>query len=117
MKILIAEDEALIAMMLKTQLEEKGHIVLGPVSTGEDVIALALKEKPDLIIMDVVLAGVTNGIEAAEIINKEFPIPVVFTTGYEEIQDRELSFQPLAYLTKPILPNMLEEILKRVKIG
>ncbi|MEJ5283536.1 MAG: response regulator [Brevinematales bacterium] len=112
MKILIVEDEALVALVLKTQLEQDGHKIIGPVATGEEAINLALSEKPDLIIMDIVLGGKINGREAAEIITKEYPVYIIFTSGYEYENHNGAKLSFATYLTKPIIPEKIKNIIE-----
>ena len=64
-KVLVVEDEQLTALFIKTLLEDNGYIVAGMAMTGEDAIAKALAHRPDLILMDILLQGDMDGIEAA----------------------------------------------------
>lgn len=78
---MIVEDEVLIGMMIKRKIEAEGYQVCDIPTTGEQAIEQASIEKPDMLIMDVCLAGQLNGIEAARQIKKELNTPVVFFTG------------------------------------
>ena len=102
-KILIAEDEFIIAMDIKKILENLGYEVTSFVSKGVDVITKAETEKPDLILMDIMLSGSISGIEAAEVIKSKFSIPIVYLTALtdEETLQKAKVTEPGAYLLKP----------------
>ena len=80
-KILIVEDEVLTAMALKQQLETAGYEIIGTPSTGEDAVRLAENDKPDLILMDILLKGPMDGISASEEILGSSSVPVVYLTA------------------------------------
>ena len=82
LKVLIVEDERLTAKSLMYDINDLDAEALGPVARGEDAVVVALREHPDLILMDIRLAGGLDGIEAAEKILIEKKIPIVFMTGY-----------------------------------
>ena len=112
-KILIVEDEAIIAKGLKMDLEELGYLVLNPIAKGEDAVPVAIQENPTLILMDIRLAGGLNGIEAAERIILKKNIPIAFMTGYatEEIKERAQKINPLVFLEKPVDIYLLKQII------
>lgn len=116
LKILIVEDEVITGMCLKKNLEKLGYEVGKPVVSGEDAVIIALKEKPSVILMDINLIGEMDGVEAVEMINKQENIPVIYTTGYSniEIKERAMKTQPLAYLEKPININDIKIILEDI---
>ena len=82
--ILVVEDESIVSKDIQHSLNKIGYNIVGAASTGEKAIELALSEKPDLILMDIMLKGPMNGIEAADIIKKEMSIPVIFLTAYAD---------------------------------
>ncbi|MBN1552830.1 response regulator [bacterium] len=102
--ILLVEDEALIAMFLEMELLEAGYSVLGIVSTGEEAVELANQQKPDLVILDVRLAGEINGIETAQRLKKTGEIPIIFLTGYLDIELMETikTIKPAGCFIKPV---------------
>lgn len=112
-KVLIVEDERLVARSLKLDLEDLGIVVLEPVSKGEDAVQIALDEQPDLIFMDIRLAGGKDGIETAEEIGKSKKIPILFMTGYatEQVQSRAESLFPVAFLEKPLDMDVVKGIM------
>lgn len=93
-KILIVEDETIVAMEIQDLLEAEGWIVSGVSASGEDAIRKALDGRPDLVLMDITLRGGMTGIEAAERILEGRIIPVLFLTaaadqiGIRRIQER-----------------------------
>jgi AmiR/NasT family two-component response regulator len=112
MRVLIAEDEALIRMDLREMLVEEGHEVVGEARDGAEAIELARQHRPDVVFMDVKMPG-TDGLTAAATISDESIAPVVMVTafsqaGYVDAADRAGA---MAYLVKPftkkdIMPAM-----------
>ena len=103
-KIMIVEDEVLFAKDLKDLLERLGYTVPALVSTGEEAIEKAGEMKPDLVLMDIVLKGGMDGIEAADLIRTRFKIPVVYLTAYadDETVQRAKITEPYGYVLKPL---------------
>lgn len=102
--ILIVEDEAVTAMGLKKSLSDLGYSVIGIVPTGEQAVEIATGKKPDLIIMDIQLAGKMNGITAAASIRDKTRIPVIYLTAYSDDQfiEKAKITEPYGYLLKPV---------------
>jgi transcriptional regulator with GAF, ATPase, and Fis domain/DNA-binding NarL/FixJ family response regulator len=103
-KILIVEDEAIIAMELGSQLQSLGYEVTSIVDTGDDAIKKAEEDKPDLILMDIRIKGEMDGIDAAQVIWSLFAIPIVFTTAHldkQRIEDTQITV-PFGHVLKPI---------------
>lgn len=102
--ILIVEDDGILAASLEDTLSDMGYRILAAVATGEDAVALAEKSRPQLILMDIELAGELSGIQAAETIRTFSDIPIVFLTGYsQEPLIRQAKFTaPAGYLIKPV---------------
>jgi DNA-binding NarL/FixJ family response regulator len=84
MKILIVEDESIVALDLFYRLESKGFVVTGIASSGDEAVRLCRRECPDVVIMDIKLKGKMNGIEAAERIHSFQPIPILYLTAYSD---------------------------------
>lgn len=102
--ILIVEDDGILATSLKEILSGFGYICFAAVATGEEAVEIAKNRIPDLIVMDIELAGKLNGIDAAEIIRSFSDVPVVFLTAYSRdylIQQAKFT-APAAYLIKPV---------------
>ncbi|MBU2547043.1 MAG: response regulator [Proteobacteria bacterium] len=102
-RILIVEDEAHMAGMLKRTIERFGYLPTGHASTGQTAIEMALDDPPDLILMDIVLDGPIDGISAAEIIAQQIDVPVLFITGHadEDKLERIKPLNPFGYVIKP----------------
>ena len=116
-KVLIVEDETITAKYLKMDLEKIGCDVLQPIAKGENAVPVAIQENPNLILMDIRLAGGLDGIEAAEEILIKKKIPIVFMTGYatEAMKERALKLIPVDYLEKPVDINKIKQILDKLK--
>jgi diguanylate cyclase (GGDEF)-like protein/PAS domain S-box-containing protein len=101
--LMLVEDERIVAFDLKRQLQSFGYRVGNIVASGEQAIAQAAAEKPDLVLMDIHLDGRMDGIEAATKIRANHQIPVVFLTAYaeEDTLGRALDSRPFGYLVKP----------------
>jgi len=102
-KVLIVEDEGLIAMDLRQRLNALGYTVADVVSTGLGAVESAAQHLPDIILMDIRLKGEMDGIEAARRIRAAADLPVVFVTSYADdaTVKRALGSEPVAYLVKP----------------
>ncbi len=103
-RILIVEDEAIIAMELESQLQSLGYELTSIVDTGEKAIEKAEIDKPDLILMDIRIKGEMDGIDTAEVLRNTFNIPVIFSTAYldEERINRAKITMPFGYVLKPL---------------
>jgi signal transduction histidine kinase len=112
--ILIVEDELLIAKNLSHKLEKLGYEVADIVSSGCDAIQRAGELKPDLILMDIVIKGEIDGIEAAAKIHQTLDIPVIYTTAYadEETLQRAAVTGSYGYVLKPFKERELHASIK-----
>jgi two-component system, response regulator PdtaR len=101
-KILVVEDERITAEDIKRSLEKVGYKVPAIVSTGEEAVQFSEKYKPDLVLMDIVLDGNIDGIEAAETIRTKFEIPVIYLTAYydKSTVERAKTTHPSAFILK-----------------
>lgn len=108
-RVLVVEDEAIVAMGIKQKLEDLGHQVVDVVLTGEDAVSKAIEKEPDLILMDIVLKGKMDGIEAASTIRKQVDVPVIYLTAYsdEEVLERARTTEPYGYIIKPFKKSEL----------
>ena len=108
-RVLIVEDEALIALELETFLSDFGLEVVGVADTGDRAIELALEHRPNLLMVDVFIRGDMDGIEAARRIRAAIDVPVVFLTAYgdEKTLERAKTTAPYGYLLKPYRPDSL----------
>lgn len=113
-KILVVDDEAAITTHLEAKLTHFGYEVVGRASSGEEAIAKARLLRPDLILMDIVMPGEIDGIEAARQIKKELNIPVVFLTAYgdDTFIQRAQEAEPSGYIIKPFQDAELKAVIK-----
>ena len=113
--ILIVEDEMIIAMEIAAVIRNMGHAVVGTAMKGEDAISLAELRKPDIVLMDIFLKGMMDGITAAEIIFHSYHIPVIYLTANSDVNtlERAMKTKPFGYLTKPVNAQELHTAIER----
>ena len=113
-KILVVEDESIVAMDIKHRLESLDYEVSEIASSGEDAVEKAGKTHPDLILMDIVLKGEMDGIDAAQIIKDRFDIPVVYLTAYSDDKTlkRAKITSPFGYIIKPFEDQELHSAIE-----
>lgn len=122
-RILITEDENIIAMDIAKTLERLGYQVIGIMKTAEEAIEKSKELKPDLVLMDIMLGGQLNGIEAATIISGSFKIPIIYLTALTDNQTIEKAkvTEPLGFVIKPFdektLHSSIEMALYKHKIN
>jgi len=102
-KVLIIEDEQMIAEDIKFTLTQYDYEVVGVFSNGEDAIEFLKDFEPDIILMDIMLEGELNGVESGLIINEKHNIPIIFLTAYADVATIESTKQiaPFGYILKP----------------
>ncbi len=102
-RILIVEDQRIVAEDIKRTLLDMGYDVTSIESSGEDAVNAAQKDNPDLVLMDILLNGEINGIEATDRIHTRSEIPIVYLTAYadEETLQQVMVTNPFGYLIKP----------------
>ena len=108
-RVLVVEDEAITAADLQDRLEAMGYGIAGWATSGEEAINLARGENPDVVLMDIILKGEMNGIEAARIMRTELHVPVIFLTANSNdavVEQAKIS-EPFAYLLKPFEERQL----------
>ncbi len=109
-KILIVEDETLVAKDIQSILKNIGYHVTAMVNSAEKAIREVEENRPDLILMDIMLKGQMTGIDAAKEIKERFSIPVVFLTAYadENIRNKAKITEPYGYIIKPYKEKELQ---------
>ncbi len=109
-RILIVEDEAIVACDLQSRLESFGYEVVGIAVSGEQAVRLAAASSPDLVLMDIQLRGPHDGIQVAEQLRAEHRVGIIFLSAHssEDMLTRAKLTEPLAYLLKPYQERELE---------
>jgi len=113
-KILIVEDENIVAKDFESILQDLGYKVIGIVSNAIDAITMTALHKPNLVLMDIMIKGKTSGIEAAKEIKSKYDIPVVFLTAYADDKtiDNAKDAFPYGYIIKPFKEKELETTIE-----
>lgn len=118
LKILVVEDEYIVAWELSERLVRMGYTVCASVPTGEEAIRIVRDLRPDLVLMDIMLAGKMDGIEAARAIRCASGAPVVFCSAYSgDVRTRAESLAPLGFLEKPMDYDRLANLLSGLNPG
>ena len=115
-RIMLVEDEAITALCLRDSLQHLGYDLVATIARGDEAIRQAAALRPDLILMDITLAGAMNGIEAAERILQTQSIPIIFMTGHTDSDTLARAKQtgPSGYLTKPYHLDTLKSTIEIV---
>ena len=113
-KILVVEDDTIIAITIEGRLKQFGYRVVGRASTAKDAISKTIEFEPDLVLMDIHLKGPVDGIEAAETIYGIHNIPVVYLTAFsdENTLERAQKTSPFGYIVKPFSDSTLKTTIK-----
>ena len=113
-KILIVEDEGIVARDLRNRLIDMGYSVPAIVTTGEDALKTAADTRPDLVLMDIRIKGAMDGIEVAEQLRDTLGIPSIYLTAYTDGDTlrRAKITQPYGYIVKPFDERQLHSIIE-----
>jgi chemotaxis response regulator CheB len=113
-RVLIVEDERIVAKNLERRLAELGYEVSGSAASGEEAIELCARAHPDVVLMDIHLAGALEGTEAARRVWERFQIPVVYVTAYSDTAtlDEAKITEPYGYVVKPFRPEQIHAALQ-----
>ncbi|MCP4219901.1 MAG: response regulator [bacterium] len=113
-KVLIVEDEIICALYLEHLVKSMGHVVLKTMAEGENAILSARDDEPDLILMDIMLKGALDGVEAVKRIHRHKKIPVIYITASTDSGTfkRAGETSPVGFLRKPFREEDLEEKVK-----
>jgi DNA-binding LytR/AlgR family response regulator len=109
-RVFIVEDELIHLEALKITLEEAGMELVGECSDADSAFVKIKKQKPDVLLVDIALPGLNNGITLAQKVHTELQIPHIFTTSFtrDEIIEQAVATQPAGYLRKPVDPVNLK---------
>ncbi len=113
-RILVVEDEAVVAMDIEERLRRLGYEVAGHAVSGEEAISLAASRLPDLVLMDIRLRGAMDGIAAADEMRRRFSLPIVFLTAFSEDEtlDRAKRIEPSGFILKPFKDSELKSAIE-----
>ncbi len=113
-KILIVEDESIVAKDIQNSLKKLGYQVSAVVNSGDKAIKEAEENRPDLILMDIMLKGKISGIEAAKEIKERFALPVIFLTAYadDNTLNKAKITEPYGYIIKPFKDKELQTTIE-----
>jgi AmiR/NasT family two-component response regulator len=113
-RIMIVDDEVVITTQLEERLTYMGYEVAGRASSGEAAVEMAKRLSPDLILMDIVMPGEIDGIDAAETIKAELGIPIIFLTAYadDKFVERAKNVEPFGYILKPFQENEIKAAIE-----
>jgi CheY-like chemotaxis protein len=113
-RILIVEDEVIVALDIKRRLEDLGYEVHAPVTSGEDAVRNTKETQPDLVLMDIHLRGDMDGVEAAAEIQQRFKVPVVYLTAHsdQETWERGREAKPSGWVSKPVNTRQLRSVVE-----
>jgi CheY-like chemotaxis protein len=115
-KILIVEDDDIIAKVEDWRLKNLGYEVCGRAITGAEAMEMAAKHKPDVVLMDINIKGDIDGIETAKMIKKAYNIPVIYVTSHSDGQtlERARDTNPDGFVVKPFDDNDLRVAISLV---
>lgn len=114
-KIIIVEDEIIIALDLKLRLENLGYVVLNIAFNGEDAIKLTGETNPDLVLMDIQLNGEMDGITVANQIRNLHNVPFIYLTGSHDnsLLERAKQTDPIGFISKPFDETEIKSLIER----
>lgn len=114
-KIVVVEDEIIIALDLKLRLEKLGYEVINTVFNGEDALKLAGETNPDLVLMDIQLNGEMDGINVAQQIRNLYNIPFIYLTGSFEntLLERAKQTDPIGFISKPFDESEIQNLIEK----
>ena len=116
LRILIVEDETVLAMQLEDMVQELGHVVVDSVASRTQALANVEMSRPDLALMDINLGSGGDGIEAAVELRRRFDVPSIFVSAYlslPNMKERAQAAQPLGFVPKPYTQWEIEAALKQ----
>ena len=116
LKVIIVEDDAIIAQLIELHIEQAGHHVIAIAHDSERALDLIHNQQPDLVFLDIHILGNKNGIEVAEVIHRKYKIPFIFITAFSDplTLQKAAAVQPISYLVKPYKK---EDLIAAISIG
>lgn len=118
-KVLVIEDDNILALFYKSLLKRMGYNVVGVIKNSNDVNEAVERLMPDILLMDVKIAGVLDGIETARHLRQNKEMPIVFTTGNSEPETMQRAKEIVNsyYLIKPIMENDLKKVFEGLEVA
>jgi diguanylate cyclase (GGDEF)-like protein len=113
-RLLVVEDERIVALDLRGALEDLGYTVVGTAASSDEALRTAEARRPDLVLMDIRIAGASDGIQAASVLRSRYQLPVVYLTANADqaTLERALATEPAGYLVKPYNPQSLRTTIE-----
>lgn len=113
-RLLVVEDERIVALDLRGALEDLGYTVVGTASSSDEALRTAEARRPDLVLMDIRIAGASDGIQTASLLRSRYQLPVVYLTANADAGtlERALATEPAGYLVKPYNPQSLRTTIE-----
>jgi CheY-like chemotaxis protein len=117
-KILIIEDELIIAADVSVQLSKLGYEVMGIHARAADAIKTMATNRPDIVVLDISLSGKVDGLTAARMITKSYQLPIVFLSANTDRESlrHAIALQPYAFITKPFASEDLQNVMYDILI-
>lgn len=117
LKVMIVEDDALVAMGVQLTLSELGHEVVGIAASEMEALALAQVERPQLALMDIRLRGANDGVQVAQRLWQELRVRCIFLSAYadEQTMERVAQTRPLGFVQKPYSAQQLKTALEQAR--
>jgi CheY-like chemotaxis protein len=113
-RVLLVEDEPILALEMREDLQDLGFTVVDAVGDGDMVLHAFLRHKPDVVVMDIKLLGFRDGIDSASQIRGFYSVPIVFVSSYprEAMEERLTRVKSFSYLQKPYEPRGLGDLIR-----
>ena len=116
LRVVIVEDERIVALEMEEYLRRMGAVVCGSVASGEAALEMCRSHRPDVVLMDIMIEGGMNGIEAAVAIRGAIDTAVVFCSAYTgDLRQQAEAINPLGFIEKPMDYGRLSDVLVSVK--
>lgn len=114
-RVIIVEDESIVALDIRTRLNRMGYHILGVVDSGEAAVVLTLAARPDIVLMDIRLKGDLDGIEAAKRIRQKSSVPIIYLTASADLHTVRRAEQeaPAPFLLKPFDIQELRALIEK----
>lgn len=115
-KILIVEDQVIVALTIESLLNDSGYDTIGPVREGEEVMEVLKNEEADLILLDIILDGKMNGIEVANQVKEKYDVPIIFLTASSSdgLYKQAKEANPFGFINKPFEDN---DLIRRIDLA